>query len=454
MISMFYVLDNSLTRNRIKYIFTFSILVHLIGVSWISESLITYGSINYVISYTITFLLITIISLPYIIIGIFYKSILGNNFVNILFVSSLFVIAEYVKSLFFGGFSWLLLGQSQNQTVFDFIYPIFGSTAVSYIIVLISAIVYKSIIDKTRIYSSVSLILLLSYLAMPSGTPFNYNNSETLSYTIYQPNIYPNETYDKKVHTRIIKKYNTILDNNRSSNIIIFPETILPIPFRKNSLLYDSFQSLTHKDNVLISGLFTSSKSDVYNSMVSFSDTIQVYNKRKLVPFGEYTPWYDSLFELSKVLNIPLSNISHGERKHKNISLADIDVIPMICFESTSSSLIQSQSNNEVIINISNDGWFGHTLAPYQHLQITQIRALEFNRFILRGTNTGISAVIDNHGHILDSLENDSEGILKGEIPTKLDRSLYSQYGDIWILMLIFLSLLANVFNKAVRNYE
>ena len=171
MISMFYVLDNSLTRNRIKYIFAFSILVHLIGVSWISESLITYGSINYVISYAITFLLITIISLPYIIIGIFYKSILGNNFVNILFVSSLFVIAEYVKSLFFGGFSWLLLGQSQNQTVFDFIYPIFGSTAVSYIIVLISAIVYKSIIDKTKTYSSVSLVLLLSFLLCPLAHP-------------------------------------------------------------------------------------------------------------------------------------------------------------------------------------------------------------------------------------------------------------------------------------------
>ena len=117
------------------------------------------------------------------------------------------MIAEYVKSLFFGGFSWLLLGQSQNQTVFDFIYPIFGSTAVSYIIVLISAIVYKSIIDKTKTYSSVSLVLLLSFLAMPSSTPFNYNNSETLSYTIYQPNIYPNETYDKKEQTRIIKKY-------------------------------------------------------------------------------------------------------------------------------------------------------------------------------------------------------------------------------------------------------
>ena len=76
--------------------------------------------------------------------------------------------------------------------------------------------------------------------------------------------------------------------------------------------------------------------------------------------------------------------------------------------ESTSSSLIQSQSNNEVIINISNDGWFGHTLAFINTFKLLK-RALEFNRFILRGTNTGIS-VIDNHGHILDSLENDSEG--------------------------------------------
>ena len=101
MITIFHVLDNSLARNRIKYIFAFSILVHLIGISWISESLLTYGSINYVISYIITFLLIIIISLPYIIIGIFYKSIRENNFVNIFFVSSLFMIAEYIKSFFF-----------------------------------------------------------------------------------------------------------------------------------------------------------------------------------------------------------------------------------------------------------------------------------------------------------------------------------------------------------------
>ena len=88
----------------------------------------------------------------------------------------------------------------------------------------------------------------------------------------------------------------------------------------------------------------------------------------------------------------------------------------MICFESTFPNLIESSSDQEIIVNISNDAWFGDSLAPHQHLQITQIRALEFNRYILRATNTGISAVIKNDGKIIDLIENNVEGTLKGQI--------------------------------------
>ena len=126
----------------------------------------------------------------------------------------------------------------------------------------------------------------------------------------------------------------------------------------------------------------------------------------------------------------------------------------MICFESTFPHLIKSSTDNEIIINISNDGWFGKTLAPHQHLQITQIRALEFNRYILRATNTGISAVIDNQGQTIDTLENNVEGTLKGKIPTKMRRSFYSEYGDISILMLIFFTLLIKGLNIAIKYHE
>ena len=366
-------------------------------------------------------------------------------------MASLFVIAELIKSFLFGGFSWLLLGQSQNQTIFDIVYPIFGSSAVSFIVVFLSGIFYRTIAEKNKDYSIGYIGLIVLYL-IPYSTQNNYDHNDALSYTIYQPNLYPDVSYNEKEYSRITEKYLGVLRDNKSSDIIIFPETILPIPLNVNIPFFKSLQSSTSNNNILITGLFTKNNNKFYNSMIFFSDEINIYNKRKLVPFGEYTPWYDSLFELSKIMDIPLSNLSHGE-KYNNIHLANVDIIPMICFESTFPRLIESSSDNEIIVNISNDGWFGRSLAAHQHLQITQIRALEFNRFILRATNTGISAVISNDGQILDYIENDVEGTMKGKIPIKMSRSLYSEYGDIWILMLIFFSLLAKSLSKA-RNDE
>ena len=163
---------------------------------------------------------------------------------------------------------------------------------------------------------------------------------------------------------------------------------------------------------------------------------------------------YNSLLKLSQNLNIPLSNLSSGSEKIDKISFDNVEIIPMICFESTFPNLIESSSSHEVIVNISNDAWFGMSLAPHQHLQITQIRALEFNRYILRATNTGISAVIKNDGQIVDMIKNNEEGTLKGQIPIKMNRSFYSEYGDILILMLIFFSLLINGLNRAKEHYE
>ena len=117
--------------------------------------------------------------------------------------------------------------------------------------------------------------------------------------------------------------------------------------------------------------------------------------------------------------------------------------MPLICFESTFPNLVKSNIKNEIIINISNDGWFGNSLAPYQHLQITQVRALEFNRYILRAANTGLSAVINNHGEIIEYVPLNKQGTLSGFVPTNLDRSIYSRYGDISVLMLLFLTLLS-----------
>ncbi|GIR43140.1 MAG: apolipoprotein N-acyltransferase [Ectothiorhodospiraceae bacterium] len=451
---LFHSLENLSIKNKIKAVIYFSLLCHLLGTSWINYSLINYGSLGHLLSYTITFLFALIISLPYVLIGL-YKSISSNNYFYLCYIASLFVLAEYLKSILYGGFSWLLIGHSQNGTIFDSVYPILGSFAVSYLVVLTSLFFYKAFNDRNKVSLFFSSVLLVVYFLNPIlHSNENTRDLDTVSYTLYQPNIYPQQSYDSAQYSLIMKKYNTIINMNKTSDLVIFPETIISIPFTREDEFFKSFQTTTDDTNMLITGLFSKSDDKFFNSMIFFSDSIKIYNKRKLVPFGEYTPWYNSLLKLAENLNIPLSNLSSGPERIEKISFGNINIIPMICFESTFPNLIESSSDQEIIVNISNDAWFGESLAPHQHLQITQIRALEFNRYILRVTNTGISAVIKNDGQIVDLIENNVEGTLKGQIPTKIKSSFYSEYGDILILMLIFFSLLINGLNRATKHYE
>jgi apolipoprotein N-acyltransferase len=395
-------------------------------------------------SILVTFLFVIVVSIPYIIIALYHKPIQKNNIYNINLIAVLFLTAEYVKSLFFGGFPWLLVGSSQNETIFNFIYPIFGSYMVTYIVVLSAALFYKTIYIKQGKYIIVSIILGSTYL---SAYFFSIDNEtggkENMSFSLYQPNIYPDRLYNPNEYESIIKQYINFLDKKDSTDLTVLPETITSYVLEKNDKLLEIIKKLSNKNNIIIAGFFTKSQNKYFNSMVFFSDKVEYYHKRKLVPFGEYTPWYDSIIKLSRSLNIPLSNLSNGTNAQEDIFFKNTKLLPLICFESTFPSLLSSNVENEIIINISNDGWFGKSLAPYQHLQITQIRALEFNRYILRAANTGLSAIINNNGKVIKYIPINKEGVITGFVPINLDTSFYSRYGDICILMLLFLTLLS-----------
>ena len=439
------VIEDISLKNKIRYTFFYAFLIHALGVSWVSESLITYGLMSMAGSVLVTSFFIIIISLPYILIALFHKPIKKNGIYNINLLAVIFLVVEYIKSLFFGGFPWLLIGNSQNGTIFNFIYPLFGTFMVSYIVVLMSALFYKSYHIKQKQYILLSIILASIYLS----TYFKSNNDEVnhndhISFTIYQPNIYPDKTYDIDEYQNIISQYIKFLDEKNSTDLTILPETITPYVLNSNNKLLEKIVMTSNKNNIIIAGFFTKSENNYFNSMVFFSDKVDYYHKRKLVPFGEYTPWYDTLIKLSDALDIPLSSLSHGPDTQKDIFFNNTKLLPLICFESIFPNLLKSNIENEIIINISNDGWFGNSLAPYQHLQITQVRALEFNRYILRAANTGLSAVINNHGEVIEYIPINKQGILTGFVPINLDRSFYSRYGDISVLMLLFLTLLSN----------
>lgn len=452
LILFFLILENLSIKEKIFYSFTYGFFIHIFGVSWVYNSLIMYGNLDFILAAFIILIFIILVSLPFLVLGTFYKSLYQSNNVIILYNSSIFVFCEILKSTFFGGFPWLILGHSQNSTVFDTLYPISGALSVSFVIVFLALSFSKYIVDrkiKPLFLSSllVSLIILISHIYIHNNP--ERNNLKKISYKIYQPNIYPDASYNERLYERINSNYLNFLNDKHSEELIILPETILPHVVNSNNPILAKIKNKSNHDNAIISGFFTQDiSSNIFNSMIFFTENVTLYNKRKLVPFGEYTPWYDIFTSLSDYIQFPVSNVKHGQENQKILFFKDTHIIPVICFESTFPKLINSFQDDELIVNISNDGWFGDSISQSQHLQINRIRAIEFNRYILRSTNTGISAAIDNKGKVLKSLANNTKGMISGTVLTGYKPSFYSQHGDLIVLMLIFFSIFLKIILK------
>ncbi len=144
-----------------------------------------------------------------------------------------------------------------------------------------------------------------------------------------------------------------------------------------------------------------------------------------------------------------MSNLSHGKNHQTRILLHGIFIEPLICYESAYPKLIETTENEfSIIVNVSNDAWFGNSLAPYQHLEISQTRALEFQRYLIRSANTGISAIINKDGEIIDTIPLNHEGVLNASITSSKGKTPYRYFGDYPILMLIFSIMFFYFFNS------
>ena len=143
--------------------------------------------------------------------------------------------------------------------------------------------------------------------------------------------------------------------------------------------------------------------SNYYNAVMMIADEkIDWYHKQHLVPFGEYLPLKFILGVFLDFLQIPMSDFSAGEVQAPLLEANDISLGISICYEDTfGEEVIKALPEATLLVNVSNDAWFGDSLAPHQHLQMARMRALESGRYMLRATNTGISAIIDEKGKIV-----------------------------------------------------
>ncbi|HVJ29230.1 MAG TPA: apolipoprotein N-acyltransferase, partial [Gammaproteobacteria bacterium] len=180
------------------------------------------------------------------------------------------------------------------------------------------------------------------------------------------------------------------------------------------------------------------------NIVVALTDEPQIYVKRHLVPFGEFYPVPGFIRNWMRLMNLPTGDAIPGAADQPPLSVAGEKVAVTICYEDVfGAEQLRYLADATLLVNVSNDAWFGDSIAPHQHLQIARVRAAEAGRYLLRSTNTGVTAIIDPNGRVVDSLPQFHAGVLKATVRGYTGATPYGRVGNYLVVVLALVLLLA-----------
>lgn len=426
------------------YLFGFAMFG--VGVNWLHISINLFGGVNIFGALSFTYIFIAYISLYPALCG--YLAARFFKHTRIITLPALWLLTEWCRGWMLTGFPWLNIGSSQTDSVLAGFAPVLGDYGVTFFVCL-SAMALITLITgntKRKVISGLLLILIIISSSLLNNINWTYDLNKDIDIVLVQGAIPQEQKWKPEQRQKTYELYSGLSKPFWSSDLIIWPETAIPSLYH---LAYDFIIPISSEQSssnaMFMSGLaYKDSKSNNYfNSVLLIDDEHRFYHKNHLVPFGEYLPYKSLLGEILRFLKIPMSDFSSGDPEQKLFE-TDKGIFGMsICYEDAYGSEVRKAlPDANILINVSNDAWFGDSLAPHQHLQMARMRALENGRYLLRSTNTGVSAVIDNKGQLVSRSPQFKPHALSATVKLYAGETPYSKFGNSLILSLCILGLI------------
>lgn len=420
---LFFFLQNASQKESAMLGFTFGMGYFGLGVSWVIISIHDYGEMNYFFSGLITLSFIMYLSLYPALVSYCFKryDIERNQLLSILLFSSLWSISEYIRSNLMTGFPWLLVGTTQIDTPLKNLAPVIGVYGLSFFCALASCLLVLSVRESTvkrygYVFGFISVLIIPSILAPVTWTE---TQRKPISVGAIQGNLSMRDKWDETLFWNLLTYYEQSIEKLLGKQLIILPESAIPLPASYiNEYLYKIHEKALSAKSALLLGILqptNDEETQYFNSLISLGKAHGQHIKHQLVPFGEYIP--KPFVAVNRMLNLPEANISPGKLKQPLIKVLNHPIASMICYEIAYPQLIRHQlPEAEWIVSISDNGWFGKSLASYQQLQMSQFLSLITGRYQIVVNNDGLSSVINPKGEIVEGLPPFSSGILQSEI--------------------------------------
>ena len=426
-----------------------------VGVTWVAVSMVRFGGIAMPLASLLTGLFVLIWAIfPALVAYVVHRWFRASQaWLSVVWViPGLWTLSEWVRGWLFSGFPWLSLGYSQVNGPLSGFAPIIGVYGVSWLVMCCSGLLLLVIASQSmrrRLQCAIGLVFVLGLSFALGQIPWTDPIGHSLKASLIQGNIAQDLKWLPEQRQPSIDLYTRLTQEHWDSDIIIWPETALPAFFHqaKSYLTHLAEEAKQHESEVLI-GMPVLDQADAeqgrryYNSFVLLGDEFTFYHKQHLVPFGEFVPLKSILGGFFDFFHIPMADFSSGEREAKTLPVAGLQAGISICYEDAfGEEVIEALPQANFLINVSNDAWFGDSLAPHQHLQMAQMRSLETGRPMLRGTNNGVSAVIDAHGEVIATSPQFQQHVLTASIQPMQGSTPYVIVGNAAMLVMCLLSL-------------
>lgn len=377
------------------------------------------------------------------------------------------VFFEWLRSWLFTGLPWNLLGYalalSDVLIQASSVISIYG---LSFIVIYISTsfhYVFTKQYHQLRATLLTSTIVIFAIIAygkfILDKYPTNFSN---IKVRLVQPSIPQIAKWNIAEFWKNLNTHIQLSQRPGNPDLIIWSEAALVVPYTYQPVKIKLLDMLNTTSSILITGGVTENNKEgddfeIYTTLYALTqngDILFEYHKSHLVPFGEYMP-LKSILPIKK-LTPGFQDYSEGSGELVYLDKLKLSIKTLICYESIFPDFVRTSNKvSDLIINVTNDAWYGNSSGPYQHFHISRMRAIENGLPLLRVANNGISAIIDPLGRVIKKLVLNEVGIIDGTCPNKLPfQTLYSQFGNYSILISILLVLIIQLMVKYIlKNY-
>ena len=365
-----------------------------------------------------------------------------------LVMPAVWALLEWFRGLLVTGFPWLVLGYAHSDSPLAGYAPVLGAYGVSLAAALSAGLLLLLWRARWSRQGQLALVLLLSIWglgALLRSVAWTQPHGEPFSVALVQGNIAQNLKFNEDALVGTLETYRRLAEQN-PARLTVLPETALPllrheVPENYVQRLRDHARQ--NGGDVLV-GVFVRNNGSYYNSVFTLGTADeQQYHKQHLVPFGEFIPLRPLLgWLINGVLDIPMGDLARGDVLQAPLAVAGQQVAVNICYEDVfGEEIIRALPQATLLVNVTNDAWYGNSPVAAQHNQIAQLRALETGRMMLRATNTGVTSIIGANGRVLQQLPQHQEAVLKGMAQGYEGITPYVRWGNAAVMLLIALML-------------